>query len=95
MRDALEVPCLELKRSTDYTPLVATAIIMSLWDKAVESLKLKDKQNVDFQRLDKRAILADILKETQKKKQACIERRLKYKRKNGEFVVLYNVYEKR
>ncbi|CAD6592435.1 MAG: hypothetical protein ASARMPRED_006266 [Alectoria sarmentosa] len=59
---------------------------MTLWDKAVESLKHKDKQNVDFQRLDKRAILADILEETQKEKQACIERRLKYKRKNGELV---------
>ena len=88
------MPCLELKRSTDHTLLVATVIIMTLWDKAVESLKHKDKQNVDFQRLDKRAILADILEETQKEKQACIERRLKYKRKNGELVVLYDVYGK-
>lgn len=67
---------------------------MSLWDQAVAALKDKDKQNIDFQRTDKHAILADILEEVQKKKQACIERRLKYKRKNGEFVVLYDVYEK-
>lgn len=67
---------------------------MSLWDQAVAALKDKDKQNIDFQRSDKYAILADILEEVQKKKQACIERRLKYKRKNGEFVVLYDVYEK-
>lgn len=67
---------------------------MSLWDQAVAALKDKDKQNIDFQRTDKYAILADILEEVQKKKQACIERRLKYKRKNGEFVVLYDVYEK-
>ena len=67
---------------------------MSLWDKAVESLRDKHKQYVDFQRNDKHGILTDILAEIQQKKEACIERRLKYKRKNGEFVVLYDVYEK-
>lgn len=67
---------------------------MDLWDKAVETLKDKHKQNVDFQRTDKNAILVDVLEEVQKKKQACVERRLKYKRKNGEVLVLYDVYEK-
>ncbi len=67
---------------------------MSLWDKAVESLKDKHKFKFDFQQEDKHAILIDILKEIQGKKQACIERRLKYKKKNGDFVVLYDVYEK-
>ena len=67
---------------------------MNLWDKAVDALEDKHKHNVDFQRTDKNAILADVLEEVQKKKQACIERRLKYKRKNGEFLVLYDVYEK-
>ena len=71
-----------------------TAINMSLWDKAVDSLKDKDKDNVDFQRTDKHAILVDILEEVRKKKRLCIERRLKYKRSNGESVVLYDVYEK-
>ena len=94
VRQAVIVPCLELRVSTDHTPLVVAVIIMSLWDKAVESLKSKYKENVDFQGTDKHAILADILEEVQKKKQACIERRLKYKRKNGEVVVLYDVYEK-
>jgi hypothetical protein len=67
---------------------------MNLWDKAVDSLKEKDKQNVDFQRSNKRAILLDLLGEIQKKKQLCIERRMKYKRKNGQSVVLYDVFEK-
>ncbi len=67
---------------------------MSLWDKAVESLKDKHKSNVNFQREDKHAVLIDILEEVQKKKQACIKRRLKYKKKNGDFVILYDVYEK-
>ena len=67
---------------------------MDLWDKAVEALKDKHKHNVDFHRTDKNAILADVLKEVQKKKQECVERRLKYKRNNGEFLILYDVYEK-
>ena len=67
---------------------------MSLWDKAVEALKDKHKHNVDFHRTDKNAILADVLEEVQKKKQECVERRLKYKRRNGEFLILYDVYEK-
>lgn len=85
---------LELQASTHHTSLAVTVVIMSLWDQAVAALKDKDKQNIDFQRTNKHAILADILEEVKKKKQACIERRLKYKRKNGEFVVLYDVYEK-
>lgn len=67
---------------------------MNLWDKAVNSLKEEDKQNVNFQRADKRAILVDLLEEVQKKKQVCIERRIKYKRKNGQSVILYDVFEK-
>lgn len=85
---------MDSKHSTNHSSLATAAIVMSLWDKAVESLDDKHKHNVDFQRTDKHAILADILEEIQKKKQACIERRLKYKRENGEFVVLYDVYEK-
>ena len=97
----MAVPCFGLQAlqhrlqvSTDHAPLVVTLTIMNLWDKAVDALKDKHKHNVDFQRADKNAILADILEEVQKKKQACIEGRLKYKRKNGEFLVLYDVYEK-
>ena len=67
---------------------------MDLWDKAVEALRDKHKHDVDFQRTDKNAILADVLEEVKKKKQACIERRLKYKRKNGDVIILYDVYEK-
>lgn len=85
---------LELQASTHHTSLAVTVVIMSLWDQAVAALKDEDKQNIDFQRTNKHAILADILEEVKKKKQACIERRLKYKRKNGEYVVLYDVYEK-
>ena len=67
---------------------------MDLWDKAAASLKDKHKLNVNFQRADKRAILVDLLEKIEEKKQACFARRLKYKRSNGDFVVLYEVFEK-
>ncbi|KAL9040871.1 MAG: hypothetical protein Q9214_004314, partial [Letrouitia sp. 1 TL-2023] len=65
----------------------------NLWDKAVESLNEEDKRNVDFEWQDKRAILV-ALSEVQRKKELCISKRLKYRRKNGECVILYDVFEK-
>lgn len=75
-------------------PTAIAATVPDLWRKAVEALKEKDKQNVDFQRSDKRAILVDVLEEVQRKKKTCINRRLKYKRSNGDSVHLYDVCEK-
>ena len=74
--------------------ITTTATVPDLWDRAVEALKEKDKQNVDFQRADKRAILVDVLREVQSKKQPCMSQRLKYKRNNGDSVLLYDVYGK-
>lgn len=75
-------------------PIITEAASPDLWDKAVLALKEKDKQNIDFQRADRRAILVDVLVEVQKKKQTCINRRLKYKRSNGDSVHLYDVFGK-
>ena len=74
--------------------IAISATVPDLWDKAVQALKEKDKQNVDFQRDDRRAILVDVLGVVQKRKQTCIERRLKYKRSNGDSVHLYDVLGK-
>ena len=76
------------------TPMTNAATVPDLWDNAFKSLKEKDKQNVDFQRTDKRAILEDVLVEVQKKKQDCLTRRLKYTRSNGDSVHIYDVCEK-
>lgn len=76
-------------RST--TPSVTST---NLWDRAVEKLNEEDKRNVNFERQDKRAILVALSEEVQRKKELCISQRLKYRRKNGERVVLYDVYEK-
>ena len=76
------------------SPITTALNVPDLWEKAVEALNEKDKQNVDFQRPDKRAILVDVLWEVQRKKQACINGRLKYKRSNGDYVLLYDVFGK-
>ena len=76
------------------SPITILATVPDLWEEAVKALKEKDKQNVDLQRADKRAILVDVLGEVQKKKQACINRRLKYTRSNGDSVHLYDLFEK-
>lgn len=66
----------------------------SLWDKAVASLSEEDRHGIDFQQTDRRANLVDLITEVQRKKQDCVKRRLKYKRSNGDDVVLYDVFEK-
>lgn len=38
------------------SPITIAATVPDLWDKAVEALKEKDKQNIDFQRADRRVI---------------------------------------
>jgi hypothetical protein len=45
----------------------------SLWGKAVEALDDKDKLSIDFERANKLAILEDVLKAVDEKKQACMK----------------------
>jgi hypothetical protein len=59
----------------------------SLWERAVEALNDKDKLDVDFARADKLAILEDVLKAVDEKKQACLKGRWKYKKDNKEIII--------
>lgn len=67
---------------------------MKLWDEAVGLLKEEDKQNGNFGTPEKRAMLVELSEEVKRKKQLCVAKRLKYKRNNGDFVILYDVFEK-
>ena len=67
---------------------------MDLWNKAAKSLEAQCKQNLNFQQDDKQAVLASLLQQIQEKKELCLKKRLKYKRRNGESVVLYDVFGK-
>ncbi|KAL9581026.1 MAG: hypothetical protein Q9212_004143 [Teloschistes hypoglaucus] len=66
----------------------------SLWDRAVASLSSEDQQAIDFSRADKPAILSDVLEAAEEKKQLCMQKRWKYKKNNGEVVIVRDLCEK-
>jgi hypothetical protein len=76
---------LDCKRSAN--PVLNHRSTESLWEKAVETLSSEDKQNVNFERTDKLAILEDVLKAVDHKKQLCLEKRWKYKKGKKEFII--------
>lgn len=51
------------------------------------ALSDKEKQGVDFGRIDKLAILADVLAAVDNAKQLCIEKRWKYRKGNREIII--------
>jgi hypothetical protein len=65
-----------------------------LWACAAAGLPDNDKQNIDFSRPDKLNILAELHATAEKSRQRSIESRWKYNRKNGEVVIIRDVFEK-
>ena len=68
--------------------------LKNLWDKAAKTLSRVDRQEIDFDRSDKRAILSDVLNLVNVKKDQCMRSRWKYKNKNGEDIILRDLFEK-
>ncbi|KAI9772569.1 MAG: hypothetical protein M1839_002451 [Geoglossum umbratile] len=66
----------------------------NLWELAVAKLKPEDRQLADFANPDKSAALHDLLVLTGQKRAFCIERRLKFTRKDGQVVVLPDLFDK-
>lgn len=66
----------------------------NLWDKAVEALSESDKQQIDFSRFGKLAVLNDLLDVVEEKKRRCTEQSWKYQKKDGEVVTLRDSLEK-
>ena len=54
----------------------------------------KEKLDIDFDRDDKLAILKDLVIAVEEKKELCLSRRWRFRRKNGEHVVLRDVLQK-
>ena len=73
---------------------VSSRITESLWREAVKTLDHEDRKQIDFGRPDKRAILHDVLEAVEVKKQFVMQRRWKYKKRNGEVVILRDLFEK-
>ncbi|MCJ1269051.1 hypothetical protein MMC22_008939 [Lobaria immixta] len=65
-----------------------------LWDKAFQKLSENDRGTIDPQHTEKLDILQDVLEAVEKKKQLCLRKRWKYKKSNGEVIILRDLLEK-
>ncbi|KAL8800925.1 MAG: hypothetical protein Q9223_007165 [Gallowayella weberi] len=73
---------------------MASTTATRLWDEAVNSLNDEDKQAIDFLRADKPTILADVLNAAEQKKELCMQKRWKYTKKNGDIVIIRDLFDK-
>ncbi len=66
----------------------------NLWQKALDTLDEDTKNYLDYQNAVKRDVLAALLRTAQEKKSLCLRKRWKFKKSNGQEVVLRDVVEK-
>ena len=66
----------------------------NLWQKALDTLDEDTKKYLDYQNAAKRDVLAALLRTAQEKKSLCLQKRWKFKKSNGQEVVLRDVMEK-
>lgn len=66
----------------------------NLWSKAVIALQKKSPRQIDFGRFNKLDILSEVLEDVRKNQNMCSARLWKYKRQNGQIVVLRESLEK-
>lgn len=67
---------------------------IDLWEKAAQTLSDDDKLQIDFSRTDWLVILKDVLHAVEVKKQKCKDKCWKYRKHNGDVVILRDVFEK-
>jgi hypothetical protein len=72
---------------------MADSTSSDLWLQAIEKLSAEDKANLNFN-YDKLKVLTQLKDETIEAQQRCEEKRLHFKRKNGEKVILRDVFGK-
>ena len=65
-----------------------------LWQEALATLSDQDRRAVSISCSEKPAILEDILIAAESKRQTCMQKRWKFKRKNGDVIILRDVCEK-
>ncbi|KAL8707486.1 MAG: hypothetical protein Q9225_007745, partial [Loekoesia sp. 1 TL-2023] len=66
----------------------------NLWLKALNRLDENARQNLNYRHSDKRNILAIALRTAQEKRQLCMHKRWKFKRANGDEIIIRDVVEK-
>jgi len=72
---------------------MADSTSSDLWLQEIEKLSAEDKANLNFN-YDKLKVLTQLKDETIEAQQRCEEKRLHFKRKNGEKVILRDVFGK-
>lgn len=60
----------------------------SLWEQAVAKLGPDDRNVFDFGNLDKLSTLSEVIKVVEAKRDECIDKQWKFRRENGEELVL-------
>jgi hypothetical protein len=67
---------------------------VDLWGEAVRRLDDIDKQQIDFHQPDKLLVLEELLKVVAEKKRLCDAKQWKYRKRNGEVVVIRESLDK-
>ena len=64
-----------------------------LWNLALATLKIDDKQQLNFG-LPSQRIIEDVLIVVEEKRNVCMQKRWKYKKANGDVLILRDIFEK-
>jgi hypothetical protein len=65
-----------------------------LWKKALQTLDPKDRPDADLIQAKRLDTLKAVLAAVEMKKQRCMRKRFRYKKRNGDVVILRDVFEK-
>jgi hypothetical protein len=65
-----------------------------LWEAAKAKLSAQERENIDFERENKLEVLSLLEEDVQKACKICIEKRWRYRRKNGEIVIFRDLFSK-
>lgn len=66
----------------------------ALWEKALDGIQPELRELIDGAQSNKRAALEIILYEAEQKREVCIRKRWKIKKRNGDIIILRDVFEK-
>ncbi|MCJ1464093.1 hypothetical protein MMC07_002705 [Pseudocyphellaria aurata] len=66
----------------------------NLWDEAFRNLSEEDRRAINPQHTNKLDILKDILEAVERKNLLCLRKQWKYKKRNGEVIILRDLLEK-
>ncbi|RDW56499.1 hypothetical protein BP5796_13140 [Coleophoma crateriformis] len=65
-----------------------------LWKRAIDSLRIENRSSIDFNGPNKLKIVQEVQALTEKSRDECIGKRWRYVRKNGESVMLIDLFSK-